>query len=762
MSELLRDLRFTLHVAVREAVSRRHAYITLEHLLFAILHDDRGAEVLTHCGVDLAQIKSELEHFFREDLEAIPGDEEIEPQQTIAFLRVIQNALLHAQSAEQPHLDAGDLIVALFDESDSHALALLHAQNVSRLDVLHFISHGISKVPDGFSTPKSVEGSTPASMLQPPLEGSAEDAAPTDALRAFTVNLSQLATDGKLDPLIGRSQEIERAIHVLARRRKNNPLFVGEPGVGKTALAEGLAQRIAQGQVPPDLAEAEIFALDLGALLAGTRFRGDFEERFKSLIHQLKRQKQPILFIDEIHTILGAGSTTGGTMDASNLLKPLLAEGELRCIGSTTFSEFRNVEKDHAFARRFQRIDIREPSEADSLRILQGLAPRYETHHGVKYTPSALKRCVDLSVRHLPDRFLPDKAIDVMDEVGATVRLRPTKQKRKTVTPRDVEAVVARIAQIPVARAAGSDLERLASLEERLRAQVFGQDPAVHTVAAAIKRARAGLGGTHKPIGSFLFMGPTGVGKTELARQLAQALSVPFLRFDMSEYVEKHAVARLIGAPPGYVGYDEGGLLVQKIRQNPHAVLLLDEIEKAHPDLFDILLQVMDRATLTDNQGREAHFESVILILTSNVGARDLSAAGVGFEAQARGSGKQELERLFSPEFRNRLDAVVRFEQLEPSSMLRIVDKFLTDLRTQLDERKVALNVSDAARHWLAEKGFDPIFGARPLGRLIQVEIQDKLANEILFGALRNGGNVTVDITDGILRFSFSTTPTAS
>lgn len=759
MSELLRDLRFTLQVAVQEAVSRRHAYITLEHLLFAVLYDDRGAEVLTNCGVDLAQLKSELEYFFREDLEAIPGNEEFEPQQTIAFLRVVRNALLHAQSAEQPHLDAGDLIVALFDESDSHALALLQAQGASRLDVLHFISHGISKLPTG-TTPESVDSISAASALQSASENGSEGTT-ADALSSFTVNLSELATDGRLDPLIGRSQEIERAIHVLARRRKNNPLFVGEPGVGKTALAEGLAQRIAQGQVPPDLAEAKIFALDLGALLAGTRFRGDFEERFKSLIHQLKRQKQPILFIDEIHTILGAGSTLGGTMDASNLLKPLLAEGEIRCIGSTTFSEFRNIEKDHAFARRFQRIDVREPSEAESLRILQGLVARYETHHGVKYTSSALKRCVELAVRHLPDRFLPDKAIDVMDEAGATVRLRPTKQKRKTVTPRDVELVVTRIAQVPIARAAGSDLERLAHLEDRLRAQVFGQDSAVHTVAAAIKRARAGLGGSHKPIGSFLFMGPTGVGKTELARQLAQELSVPFLRFDMSEYVEKHAVARLIGAPPGYVGYDEGGLLVQKIRQNPHAVLLLDEIEKAHPDLFDILLQVMDRATLTDNQGREAHFESVILILTSNVGARDLSAAGVGFEAQTRGSGKQELERLFSPEFRNRLDAVVRFDKLEAASMLRIVDKFLADVRAQLNERKVALTLSGAARHWLAEKGFDPIFGARPLARLIQIEIKDKLADEILFGALRNDGTAVVDVSDGTLCFSFSTAPSS-
>lgn len=759
MSELLRDLRFTLQVAVQEAVSRRHAYITLEHLLFAVLYDDRGAEVLTNCGVDLAQLKSELEYFFREDLEAIPGNEEFEPQQTIAFLRVVRNALLHAQSAEQPHLDAGDLIVALFDESDSHALALLRAQGASRLDVLHFISHGISKSPTG-ATPESVDSISAASALHSASENGSEGTT-ADALSSFTVNLSELATDGRLDPLIGRSQEIERAIHVLARRRKNNPLFVGEPGVGKTALAEGLAQRIAQGQVPPDLAEAKIFALDLGALLAGTRFRGDFEERFKSLIHQLKRQKQPILFIDEIHTILGAGSTLGGTMDASNLLKPLLAEGEIRCMGSTTFSEFRNIEKDHAFARRFQRIDVREPSEAESLRILQGLVARYETHHGVKYTSSALKRCVELAVRHLPDRFLPDKAIDVMDEAGATVRLRPTKQKRKTVTPRDVELVVTRIAQVPIARAAGSDLERLAHLEDRLRAQVFGQDSAVHTVAAAIKRARAGLGGSHKPIGSFLFMGPTGVGKTELARQLAQELSVPFLRFDMSEYVEKHAVARLIGAPPGYVGYDEGGLLVQKIRQNPHAVLLLDEIEKAHPDLFDILLQVMDRATLTDNQGREAHFESVILILTSNVGARDLSAAGVGFEAQTRGSGKQELERLFSPEFRNRLDAVVRFDKLEAASMLRIVDKFLADVRAQLNERKVALTLSGAARHWLAEKGFDPIFGARPLARLIQIEIKDKLADEILFGALRNGGTAVVDVSDGTLCFSFSTAPSS-
>ncbi len=759
MSELSREIRFALHAAVQEAVSRRHAYLTLEHLLFALIHDDRGAEVLTHCGVDLACLKKELERFFREDLEAVPGDDALEPQQTIAFLRVLRHALLHAQSAEQKTFDAGDLIAALFDETDSYARALLESQEVSRLDVLRFITHGVSKLPGSMSTPNSVHGTETDSVFSPGSPSDAETAGDSTApnpLEAFTINLSKLAAEGKLDPLIGRGKEIERAIHVLARRRKNNPLFVGEPGVGKTALAEGLAQRIGRGQVPPDLAEAEIFALDLGALLAGTRFRGDFEERFKTLMHQLQQRKQPILFLDEIHTILGAGTTMGSTMDASNLLKPLLAEGKIRFLGSTTFREFRNVEKDHAFARRFQRIDIQEPSETESLRILQGLAPHYETHHGVKYTPSALKRCVELSVRHLPDRFLPDKAIDVMDETGAAVRLRPTKQKRKTVTPRDVEAVVARIAQVPVARAAESDLAQLAHLEENLQAQVFGQDPAVHTVAAAIKRSRAGLGGAHKPIGSFLFMGPTGVGKTELARQLAQEMGVPFLRFDMSEYVEKHAVARLIGAPPGYVGYDEGGLLVQKIRQSPHAILLLDEIEKAHPDLFDILLQVMDRATLTDNQGREAHFENIILIMTSNVGARELSATSVGFEAQTRGSGKQELERLFSPEFRNRLDAVVRFDKLDSRAMLRIVEKFLVEVQAQLRERQITLETSDAAKSWLAEKGFDPNFGARPLGRLIQTEINDKLADAILFGALLHGGTAALDVRDDALHFTLT------
>ncbi len=750
MSSISRELQFTLHAAIREAESRRHGYVTVEHLLYALLHDDRGGEVLFHIGVDRDAVKSELERFFREDLEAEPGDEPIEPQQTLSFLRVIQGALFHAQSAEQETIDAGDLIAAICNETDSFAMTLLGAQHVSRLDVLHYVSHGISK-----RSGAAPRGDESEPFFTGDVDGGEEVPTPADALEAFTTNLTQLARDEKLDPLIGRSREIERAVHVLARRRKNNPIFVGEPGVGKTALAEGLAMRITGDQVPEYLAKAEVYSLDLGTLLAGTRFRGDFEERFKALIHCLKQKEQSILFIDEIHSIMGAGATMGGTMDASNMLKPLLADGEVRCIGSTTFTEFRNFEKDHALSRRFQRIDVKEPSHEESVRILQGLAPRYEAHHGVKYTASALKNCVDLSVRHLPDRFLPDKAIDVMDEAGAAVRLRRTKRKRKTVGVRDIESVVARIAQVPAARASGSDLEQLHTLEARLQEQVYGQDPAIHTVTAAIKRSRAGLGGDHKPIGSYLFMGPTGVGKTELARQLSEHMGVPFLRFDMSEFVEKHAVARLIGAPPGYVGYDQGGLLVQKIRQHPHAVLLLDEIEKAHPDLFDILLQIMDHATLTDNQGREAHFEHVILIMTSNVGAREMSKSSVGFESGSGGTGKKDLERMFSPEFRNRLDAVVTFDKLDQGIMLRVVDKFITELRKQLSERAVDLELSEAALLWLAKNGYDPFFGARPLDRLIQTSIKDKIADEVLFGALAKGGTVGIDADETELRFDF-------
>ncbi len=747
MSRINRELQLTLQAAYREAVSRRHPYLTVEHLLYALAHDERGSEVLRQIGTDLRRLKQELERFFDEELEALDGEEEIETQQTLAFHRVIQSALAHADSAEKEEVEAGDLLAALFQEPDSHAVGLLRGQDVSRLDVLRFVSHGVAKLPRGGPEP----GGRPR---RPELEGEEDEGPPADPIAQFAVDLTARAREDGLDPLVGRERELERCIHVLARRRKNNPIFVGETGVGKTALAEGLAQRIAAGQVPEDLKSAEVFSLDLGALLAGTRYRGDFEARFKALVGAVQEHANPILFIDEIHTILGAGSAQGATVDASSMLKPLLQSGELRCMGSTTYQEYRHFERDRALARRFQRIDVPEPSVDETVKILRGLAPRYEEHHGVRYTAGSLRAAADLSARHLTDRFLPDKAIDVIDEVGAAVRLKGGR-KRGTVGQRDVEALVARMAGIPAIRASGSERSRLEHLEEDLRGVVFGQDGAVSTVVRAIKRARAGLGGAERPTGSFLFTGPTGVGKTELAKQLAKSLGVPFLRFDMSEYMEKHAVARLIGAPPGYVGYDEGGQLVEKVRKQPHSVVLLDEIEKAHGDLFDILLQVMDRAVLTDNHGREADFRHVVLIMTSNAGARDMAARQIGFAGGRKDDGSKEIERLFSPEFRNRLDEVVKFDPLSPQVMGRVVDKFLRELEGQLAERKVRLWLTDAGRAWLAEHGYDPDFGARPLGRVIQSEVNDRISDELLFGALAKGGRVVIDADERGIRLRF-------
>jgi len=749
MSRFNRELQLTLQAAMREAVRRRHAYLTVEHLLFALCHDERGAEVLRHSGANVRRLKSELQHFLDEEIAGEPGEEPVETGQTLAFHRVIQSALAHAQNAEREEVDAGDLVAAIFQEPDSQALALLRAQGVSRLDVLKYVSHGISKLPESRS---GADANAPA---EPPRRARADedDDDVPDPLAAFSTNLTERAAAGKLDPLVGREAEIDRVIHVLARRRKNNPILVGESGVGKTAIAEGLAQRISSGDVPSDLQGAEVYALDLGAMLAGTRYRGDFEQRFKAFVAAVKERPNPIVFIDEIHTVLGAGSAQGATVDASNMLKPLLQNGELRCMGSTTFQEYRHFERDRALARRFQRIEVHEPSIDDAVKILEGLAPHYEKHHGVHYTAPALRACVELSAKHLLDRFLPDKAIDVMDEVGAAVRLRRG-EKRKTVGVRDVEILVSQMAKIPLPTASTSDLEGLEKLDGDLRGVVFGQDEAISTVVRAIKRARAGLGGADRPVGSFLFMGPTGVGKTELAKQLAKTLGVQFIRFDMSEYMEKHAVARLIGAPPGYVGYDQGGILVDAIRRTPYAVLLLDEIEKAHPDLFDILLQVMDHATLTDNHGREASFRHVTLIMTSNVGAREMAARAIGFGEETRGSGQKDVERLFSPEFRNRLDEVVKFKQLTPDVMMRVVDKFVVEVESQLAEKRVELALTPAARAWLAEKGFDKHFGARPLARVIQTELKDKLADELLFGKLAKGGKVTVDAADGALAFA--------
>ncbi len=745
MSHINRELQMTLHSAVREAVTRRHAYVTVEHLLYALIHDERGAEVLRHSGANLRQLKSDLERFLNEEIDSEPGESPVETGQTISFHRVLQAAMAHAESAERDEVEAGDLVAALFQEPDAHAVELLRAQGVSRLDVLKYISHGISKLPG----PGTDRGEEEEARSAPP--GLEEEGEIPDPLEAFATNLTELAAGGKLDPLIGRATELERTIHVLARRRKNNPIFVGESGVGKTAIAEGLAQRIDAGDVPRDLEGAEIFSLDMGSMLAGTKYRGDFEARFKALVHAVKERPNAVVFIDEIHTILGAGAAQGATVDASNMLKPLLQSGELRCMGSTTYGEYRHFEKDRALARRFQKIEIPEPSLDDSFKILKGLASRYEEHHGVHYTSPALRACVDLSARHLQDRFLPDKAIDVMDEVGAAVRLRD--ESRKTVTVRDVEMLISRMARIPLPTASSSDRVQLENLDQDLRKVLFGQEEAIRTLVRAVKRTRAGLGGEQRPVGSFLFMGPTGVGKTELAKQLANSLRVPFLRFDMSEYMEKHAVARLIGAPPGYVGYDQGGILVDSVRRNPYAVLLLDEIEKAHQDLFDILLQVMDHATLTDNHGREASFRHVTLIMTSNVGARDMAQSTIGFGEGTKGDGKKDVERLFSPEFRNRLDEIVRFNRLSPEVMWLVVDKFVREVETQLREKKVRIELSEAARRWLGERGYDPKFGARPLGRVIQTELKDKLADEILFGQLAKGGLARVDVADDTLVF---------
>jgi len=748
MSEISRELQLTLQSAAREAVHRQHAYLTLEHLLYALLHDERGEEVLRSTGVGVKRLKSELEKFFDEEVEKLPEGGGRQLQQTLAFHRVIQHALQHAESAEKEEVEAGDLIAAIFQEPDSHAVTLLRAQGVTRLDVLKFVSHGIAKLSPAQGD-HAVTGRESHADL-------GDDDLPEDPLLAFAQNLTERARAGELDPLVGRERELERTVHILARRRKNNPIFVGETGVGKTAVAEGLAQRIAAGQVPEDLKDAEIFSLDLGALLAGTRYRGDFEERFKALIAAVRERQKPILFIDEIHTILGAGAAQGATVDASNMLKPLLQSGELRCMGSTTYQEYRHFERDRALARRFQRVDVREPSEDESVAILEGLASRYEEHHNVRYAPTALRAAVELSARHLNDRFLPDKAIDVMDEVGAAVKLRPGPAGRRTVKVRDVEQLVARMAGIPTLRASGAERGKLEHLESDLRAVVFGQDEAVASVSRAIKRGRAGLGGADRPTGSFLFVGPTGVGKTELAKQLAHSLEVPFHRFDMSEYMEKHAVARLIGAPPGYVGYDEGGQLVDKVRKSPHCVVLLDEIEKAHADLYDILLQVMDRATLTDNHGREADFRHVVVIMTSNAGTRELAERRIGFAGGSKGDGKREVERLFSPEFRNRLDEIVWFKNLTPEVMGRVVDKFVAELTAQLAARKVTLEVGEGARAWLAEKGYDPDFGARPLARVIQTELKDRISDELLFGQLVAGGRAHVDAAEGALRFEFA------
>ncbi len=739
-------LSTTLGIAVKEAKKRRHEYVSVEHVLYAILQDNLGSDIIESCGGNVDNLKEAIEGFFGEHLQPVPEDSDYVLQQTVAFQRVIQRAVNHVRSAEKQSVEVSDVLASIFQERDSHARYFLSAEGITRLDVLTYISH---EVPDRV-------GHDPDGGDKP---GKGKEEKKKDPLEAFTVDLVQLALEDKLDPLIGRELEIERCMQVLCRRRKNNPIFVGDPGVGKTALAEGLAQKIAKGEVPDLLKDVRIFSLDLGGLLAGTKYRGDFEQRLKSVIKALRKLDNAILFIDEIHTIVGAGATSGGSLDASNILKPVLNMGDLRCIGSTTYEEFKNhFQKDRALSRRFEKIDVPEPPISESIKILKGLRSRYEEHHNIRYTDSALKTACELSAKHLNDRYLPDKAIDVIDEAGAHVRLTGS-GRRKKIHPADIERIVAKMAGIPTRSVTLSDRAKLEGLGVELREMVFGQDPAVDSLVTAIKRSRAGLGTPDKPVGSFLFTGPTGVGKTEVARQVARIMGIEFMRYDMSEYMEKHAVARLIGAPPGYIGFDQGGLLTDGIRKHPYSVLLLDEIEKAHTDLFNILLQVLDHATLTDNSGKQADFRNVIIIMTSNAGSREISTPTIGFGDPVKdtaGKGKKALELFFSPEFRNRLDAIINFSSLTVDIMEKIVDKFMLELREQLEGRKVNLELSDRARRWLARKGHSPEYGARPLARLIQSRIKDTLSDEILFGALAKGGRVSIDVVDDEPVFAYS------
>jgi len=763
------SVEIVLTIAYREAVSRRHAYVTLEHLLYALAHDNDGERILAACGADLPKLRRDLDQYLSESIEQFKRGDAREPEQTAAFRRVLQTAVLHVQSSQRAEVQAGDVCAAILQQPKSHAARLLAEHGITRLDVLEYIAHGISKTPiGGAADPIGPSGATAGG-------GDEGSATARDPLSAYCSNLTDRARQGLLDPLIGRAEELQRTIEVLCRRRKNNPVFVGEAGVGKTAMAEGLATRLlgtGDTPVPEALKDAEVFALDTAGLLAGTRFRGDFEERFKAVIKALSARPKAILFIDEMHSTVGAGATTGGTMDLATLIKPILTAGDLRVIGSTTFEEFKHIEKDRALARRLQKIAIDEPSAEEAIRILAGLRSRYEEHHRVKYTDAALDAAVKLAARHLRDYRLPDSAIDLLDEAGSVVRLAAPVSEVSDVSDvsdtglivdaPDIERVVARIARIPARQASASDRERLRTLEESLQRVVFGQAEAVHLVAQAIKRSRAGLGQPDRPSGCFLFTGPTGVGKTELARQLAMQLGNEFSRIDMSEYMEKHAVARLIGAPPGYVGFEQGGLLVDMVRTHPYSVVLLDEIEKAHPDIYNILLQVMDHAALTDNTGRKADFRNVILIMTSNAGSREMSAQSIGFtDSGASGKAKAAIERVFSPEFRNRLDAIVTFRSLTPDVMEEIVEKFVLQLEQQLAERHVAITMTPEARAWLAVKGYDPVFGARPLGRVVQKEVRDPLTDQILFGSLEHGGTVTIGAADNQLTFSYEPrTPT--
>ena len=747
---LSKDLEFTLTHTFHQARERRHEYMTVEHLLLSLLDNPSAARVLKACGADQERLRTDITHFIQETIPIIPTGDKRDTQPTIGFQRVLQRAVFHVQSAGKKEVTGANVLVALFGEQDSQAVFLLSQQDITRLDVVNFISHGISKV--------SGDAGDEESQNEAAEEREGRGKEGGSPLESFTSNLNELARQGRIDPLIGRDAEVERTIQILCRRRKNNPLLVGEAGVGKTAIAEGLARRIVEEEVPEILADAVIYALDLGALVAGTKYRGDFEKRLKAVIAQLKRQPKAILFIDEIHTIIGAGSASGGVMDASNLIKPVLASGELRCIGSTTYQEFRGIfEKDRALARRFQKIDIAEPSVADTVEILKGLKSRFEEHHQVTYTLPALRAAAELSAKHIKDRHLPDKAIDVIDEAGARVQLLPAAKRKRRIDVGDIEGIIAKMARIPPKQVSVSDTESLRNLDRDLKMVVFGQDGAIDTLTAAIRMSRSGLGQEDKPIGSFLFAGPTGVGKTEVTRQLARILGLELIRFDMSEYMERHTVSRLIGAPPGYVGFDQGGLLTEQITKHPHAILLLDEVEKAHPDVFNLLLQVMDHGTLTDNNGRKADFRHVVLVMTTNAGAMETSRPSIGFTLQDHSSdGLEAIKRLFTPEFRNRLDAVIQFAPLSSTTIASVVDKFLFELEQQLLEKKVSLRVDGPARDWLAERGYDPLMGARPMSRVIREHIKKPLANEILFGQLVNGGSVQVKVVGDELAFEFA------
>ena len=735
---IAQELEVSLHMAFMDARQKRHELITVEHLLLAMIDNPTAAEVLRACGAKFEALRTELNHYIEEHTPTVNGTDEVDTQPTLGFQRVIQRAMLHVQSSGKKEVTGANVLVAIYGEKDSHAVFFLHQQGITRLDIVNFISHGVAKVPDGNAKAEGTETDAEA-------EGS-----PTGALEQFTLNLNLQVIAGKIDPLIGRAPELERVIQTLCRRRKNNPLLVGEAGVGKTAIAEGLASRIVSKEIPEVLANATVYSLDMGALLAGTKYRGDFEQRLKAVMKQLAEKPDAILFIDEIHTLIGAGAASGGTLDASNLLKPALSNGTLKCIGATTYQEYRGIfEKDHALSRRFQKIDVAEPSVAETIEILKGLKSRFEEHHGVKYSASALTTAAELSAKYINDRHLPDKAIDVIDEAGAAQRILPKNKQKKVIGNKEIEDIIAKIARIPPKNISTDDRTALKTLDRDLKAVVFGQDKAIEVLTTAVKMARSGLGGNNKPVGSFLFSGPTGVGKTEVAKQLAYIMGIELIRFDMSEYMERHAVSRLIGAPPGYVGFEQGGLMTEAITKQPYCVLLLDEIEKAHPDIFNILLQVMDHGTLTDNNGRKADFRNVTIIMTTNAGAEGLSTSSIGFTNNKQAGDEQaDIKRLFSPEFRNRLDATVSFASLSQDIIIRVVDKFLMQLEDQLHEKKVEVTFSDELKTYLGKKGFDPLMGARPMARLIQDTIRKALADELLFGKLAHGGNVHVDIDD--------------